>query len=294
MAVQPAAGRGRRAQRSPTDACGRRHRPHSNAAVCLSANVVPQGGSNINDVQAKTYARIQLSKANEYFPGTTERTLLVTGRLKQVGVHRALQPLGRAATRRRCGRAGAGARRARQRGCTHSGMGSRDAYDGWLLTPTACVPATAVPQVVAALGLVFAKLLREGVAPLSPRSKAAASYRQSNGSGSAGQGSDPSSGSASGADEPGADSASEGDLGGGPGSEAGSGGAPAPQRLLVRLLVPQPLCGVIIGKNGATIRQYASDTRTVIRVTSGEAAQVERQMVGWDACCVWRVLVASA
>lgn len=44
-----------------------------------------QAGSNINDVQAKTYARIQLSKANEYFPGTTERTLLVTGRLKQVG-----------------------------------------------------------------------------------------------------------------------------------------------------------------------------------------------------------------
>ena len=62
-----------------------------------------QGGSNINDVQSKTYARIQLSKANEYFPGTTERTLLVMGRLKQV---------------------------------------------------------------VAALGLIFGKLLREGVAPL--------------------------------------------------------------------------------------------------------------------------------
>jgi hypothetical protein len=63
----------------------------------------PQAGGNINDVQAKTYARIQLSKANEYYPGTTERTLLVTGRLKQV---------------------------------------------------------------VAALGLIFAKLVREGVAPL--------------------------------------------------------------------------------------------------------------------------------
>lgn len=99
----------------------------------------------------------------------------------------------------------------------------------------------------------------------SPRSKAAASYRQSNGS--AGQGSDLGSGS----EEAGADSGSEAGLGGG--SDAGSGGA-APQRLLVRLLVPQPLCGVIIGKNGATIRQYAADTRTVIRVTSGEAAQV--------------------
>lgn len=62
-----------------------------------------QAGGNINELQAKTYARIQLSKANEYFPGTTERTLLVTGRLKQV---------------------------------------------------------------VAALSLIFAKLVREGVAPL--------------------------------------------------------------------------------------------------------------------------------
>lgn len=38
-----------------------------------------------------------------------------------------------------------------------------------------------------------------------------------------------------------------------------------PLRLLVRLLVPQPLCGVIIGKNGVTIRNYAADTNTVIR-----------------------------
>jgi hypothetical protein len=33
----------------------------------------------------------------------------------------------------------------------------------------------------------------------------------------------------------------------------------------VRLLVPQPLCGIIIGKNGVTIRNYAADTGTVIR-----------------------------
>lgn len=52
--------------------------------MCAFCAWLPQAGSNINDVQAKTYARIQLSKANEYFPGTTERTLLVTGRLKQV------------------------------------------------------------------------------------------------------------------------------------------------------------------------------------------------------------------
>ncbi|KAL4446287.1 hypothetical protein ABPG77_003094 [Micractinium sp. CCAP 211/92] len=142
----------------------------SNAA---SGSIIGKGGGNINDVQAKTFARIQLSKANEYFPGTTERTLLVTGRLKQV---------------------------------------------------------------VAALGLLFAKLLREGVAPLSPKSKAAAAFPP-------------------------------------PGSE-GEDAADRPLRLLVRLLVPQPLCGVIIGKNGVTIRNYAADTGTIIRVTSNEAAQV--------------------
>jgi hypothetical protein len=42
-----------------------------------------QGGNNINDFQARTFARIQLSKSQEYFPGTAERTLLISGRLKQ-------------------------------------------------------------------------------------------------------------------------------------------------------------------------------------------------------------------
>jgi predicted RNA-binding protein YlqC (UPF0109 family) len=165
----------------------------SNAAA---GSVIGKAGSNINDVQAKTFARIQLSKANEYFPGTTERTLLVTGRLKQC---------------------------------------------------------------VAALGLVFTKLLREGVAPLrsasfawqgtdnlavflchphmpvndcSPRSKAAASFPRSSSSS---------------------------------GLEDEDQAAPAAPHLLVRLLVPQPLCGVIIGKHGATIRNYAATTNTVIR-----------------------------
>lgn len=41
----------------------------------------------------------------------------------------------------------------------------------------------------------------------------------------------------------------------------------------MRLLVPQPLCGVIIGKNGVTIQRYAANTSTVIRVTSSEASQ---------------------
>ena len=48
---------------------------------CRSATL--QGGNNINDFQARTFARIQLSKSQEYFPGTAERTLLISGRLKQ-------------------------------------------------------------------------------------------------------------------------------------------------------------------------------------------------------------------
>jgi hypothetical protein len=47
------------------------------------------------------------------------------------------------------------------------------------------------------------------------------------------------------------------------------GGDPAgPQHLLIRLLVPQPLCGVIIGKHGSTIRACAAESDTIIRVTS--------------------------
>lgn len=86
----------------------------------------------------------------------------------------------------------------------------------------------------------------------SPRSKAAASLRSAPGS----------------------------SVSGGPASEEGdssgeeAGGGTQALRLLVRLLVPQPLCGVIIGKSGTTIRNYAADTGTVIRVTSGEAAQL--------------------
>lgn len=122
----------------------------------------PQGGGNINDVQAKTFARIQLSKANEYFPGTTERTLLVTGRLKQVG--RQGQELGRVLQLQLL-----------EPESTHlaSWQGpSRGGSSSWLTRSQ--LPAL---QVVAALGLLFAKLLREGVAPLRCAGRSHASLR---------------------------------------------------------------------------------------------------------------------
>ena len=43
-----------------------------------------------------------------------------------------------------------------------------------------------------------------------------------------------------------------------------------PPRLLLKLLVPQPLCGIIIGKSGVTIRTCATETRTAIRVNAVE------------------------
>ncbi len=82
---------------------------------------------------------------------------------------------------------------------------------------------------VAALGLVFSKLSKEGVAPLSPKSKAAA---------------------AAGPSPPLAD-------------------PPPSLRLLVKLLVPQSLCGIIIGRSGTTIRQFAADTQTNIKCAGG-------------------------
>lgn len=121
-----------------------------------------QAGGNINDFQAKTFSRIQLSKSGEYYPGTAERTLLVSGRLKQI---------------------------------------------------------------IAALGLIFAKLQREGVAPVTPRTRAALESRHAE-------------------------------------------QEPPPIHLAIKLLVPQPLCGIIIGKGGATVRNYAASTRTQIRVTA--------------------------
>ncbi|GAB4814901.1 hypothetical protein N2152v2_001947 [Parachlorella kessleri] len=141
----------------------------SNAAA---GSIIGKGGGNINDFQQKTFAKIQLSKASEYFPGTVERILMLTGRLKQV---------------------------------------------------------------VAALGLIFSKLSREGVAPLSPKSKAAAAAAA-----------------------------------GGPASPMPAAPPSPSLRLLVKLLVPQSLCGIIIGRSGSTIRQFAADTQTNIKVTAAD------------------------
>jgi len=60
-----------------------------------------------------------------------------------------------------------------------------------------------------------------------------------------------------------------------------SGTTAHPVHLAIKLLVPQPLCGIIIGKMGTTVKAYAADTQTQIRVTApdGPAAGLNHRIV---------------
>lgn len=109
---------------------------------------------------------------------------------------------------------------------------------------------------IAALNLIFNKLSKEGVAPLSPKSKSVAAAGSFGGS--------------AGAAAAAAAAAGEADQGEGEGEQQAAAApperpAPPALRLLVKLLVPQALCGIIIGRSGTTIRQFASDTQTNIK-----------------------------
>lgn len=55
------------------------------AAGCI----IGKNGETITRIQAESSARLQLSRANEFFPGTNDRVLLISGTLKVViaGLH---------------------------------------------------------------------------------------------------------------------------------------------------------------------------------------------------------------
>lgn len=53
----------------------------SNAAA---GSVIGKGGSTINDFQSQTGARIQLSRNHEFFPGTTDRIIMVSGIINEI------------------------------------------------------------------------------------------------------------------------------------------------------------------------------------------------------------------
>ncbi|CAM6090463.1 unnamed protein product [Calypogeia fissa] len=53
----------------------------SNAAA---GSVIGKGGGTISEFQAKSGARIQLSRNHEYFPGTTDRIILISGTVIEI------------------------------------------------------------------------------------------------------------------------------------------------------------------------------------------------------------------
>jgi hypothetical protein len=62
---------------------GSRHNPPCAVKILVSNNVagslIGKAGSSINDLQTETKARIKLSQSQEFFPGTQERVVLLTG-----------------------------------------------------------------------------------------------------------------------------------------------------------------------------------------------------------------------
>lgn len=52
----------------------------SNAAA---GSVIGKGGSTITDFQSQSGARIQLSRNQEFFPGTTDRIIMISGAINE-------------------------------------------------------------------------------------------------------------------------------------------------------------------------------------------------------------------
>ncbi|MBA0837632.1 hypothetical protein Goarm_009773, partial [Gossypium armourianum] len=53
----------------------------SNAAA---GSVIGKGGSTITEFQSKSGARIQLSRGHEFFPGTSDRIIMVSGAIDDI------------------------------------------------------------------------------------------------------------------------------------------------------------------------------------------------------------------
>jgi RNA-binding protein Nova len=53
----------------------------SNAAA---GSIIGKGGANISELQSQSGARLQLSRASEFFPGTQELVMLASGTVNQV------------------------------------------------------------------------------------------------------------------------------------------------------------------------------------------------------------------
>ena len=49
-----------------------------------AGSIIGKGGANISELQSQSGARLQLSRANEFFPGTQDRVMLASGSVNQV------------------------------------------------------------------------------------------------------------------------------------------------------------------------------------------------------------------
>ncbi|KAG8380576.1 hypothetical protein BUALT_Bualt06G0029900 [Buddleja alternifolia] len=49
-----------------------------------AGSVIGKGGSTINDIQSQSGARIHLSRNYEYFPGTSDRIIMVSGGIDDI------------------------------------------------------------------------------------------------------------------------------------------------------------------------------------------------------------------
>lgn len=46
--------------------------------------IIGKGGATINQIKSQSGARVQLSRNNEYFPGTTDRIIMVSGAVDDI------------------------------------------------------------------------------------------------------------------------------------------------------------------------------------------------------------------
>lgn len=49
----------------------------------LAGAVIGKGGSTITDFQSQSQAKIQLSRSHEFFPGTTDRIIMISGTIDE-------------------------------------------------------------------------------------------------------------------------------------------------------------------------------------------------------------------
>lgn len=160
-------------------ATGQSMRLHVKILVSNSAagSIIGKVGMNIHQTQLQTGAKVQLSKATQYFPGTIDRTLLVKGNLSQI---------------------------------------------------------------ISALYSIYVRLIDENAAPILREEE------EISGEEEVGEGEDTSA----------KDKGQAKDI----------LHRVASSKLQVKMLVPDELCGIIVGKSGSTIKWCAETTHTSIRV----------------------------